>query len=203
MSASIPTPTARMPVRFCWIWIARRLGWCSGCAHQSKAARRIGRGYAPWVKILHAQHALAPNAHALLESARNLRQPTAGPPSQSTTAGIGAAQASAIYHYYVHLWRIPRRPLQPDWSIVDLWVARHMLSRGMPPAAVQNIVRMGSPLFPPAARRSRRLSRSHPRSCNISFSPGSPCVTITRSRNAAEPHTAPPARRRRKEKSHC
>jgi hypothetical protein len=125
----------------------RHLGRLAGFTNQ-KPARLTGRGYAPWVKILHAQPALAPNAHALLESARNLCRPAGRPLPNSQPAAIGTAQASEIYHHYVRRWRITQRFPQPDWSIVDLWVARHLLSRGVPPAAVEDIVRMGSPLFP-------------------------------------------------------
>ena len=125
----------------------RHLGRLAGFTNQ-KPARRSGCGYAPWVKILHAQPALAPNADALLKSARDLRQPTAGPFSHAAPAAIGAAEASAIYRHYVRLWRITQRFPRPDWSIVDLWVAKHLLARGVPPSTVQNIVRMGSPLFP-------------------------------------------------------
>jgi hypothetical protein len=125
----------------------RHLGRLAGFTNQ-KPARLTGRGYAPWVKILHAQPALAPNAHALLESARNLCRPAGRPLPNLQPASTGTAQAAVIYHHYVRLWRITQRFPQPDWSIVDLWVARHLLSRGVPPAVVQDIVRMGSPLFP-------------------------------------------------------
>lgn len=127
----------------------RHLGRLAGFTNQ-KPARRTRHGYAPWVKILHALPAVAPNAHALLESVRYLCR-TAGrslPNPNPQPASIGTAQASVIYHHYVRLWRIPQRFPQTDWSIVDLWVARHLLSRGVSPAVVQDIVRMGSPLFP-------------------------------------------------------
>jgi hypothetical protein len=84
----------------------RHLGRLAGFTNQ-KPARHTGRGYAPWVRILHAQPALAPNANALLESAMNLWQPaghpTVRPLSNSRTASISAAKASAIYHHYVRL----------------------------------------------------------------------------------------------------
>lgn len=129
----------------------RHLGRLAGFTNQ-KPARLTGRGYAPWVRILHAQPALAPNANALLESAGNLYQPaacsTARSLSNSRTASIAAANASAIYHHYVRLWRITQRFPRTDWSTVDLWVAKHLLSLGMSSTDVQDIVRMGSPLFP-------------------------------------------------------
>jgi len=125
----------------------RHLGRLAGFTNQ-KPARRTRHGYAPWVKILYAQPAVAPHAHALLESARNLCRPAARSLPSLQPAAIGPAQANGIYHHYVRLWRITQRFPQTDWSIVDLWVARHLLSRGVPPAAVQDILRMGSPLFP-------------------------------------------------------
>jgi hypothetical protein len=142
----------------------RHLGRLAGFTNQ-KPARRMGCGYAPWVKILHAQPALASNANALLESARNLCRPAGRSLPNLQPASIGTAQASTIYHHYVRLWRIIQRFPQPDWSIVDLWVARHLLSRGVPPAAVEDIVRMGSPLFPrqhgdPDDYLSRTLARA-------------------------------------------
>lgn len=45
-------------------------------------------------------------------------------------------------------WRIQQRYPQPDWSIVDLWVARRLLSEGWAPAQVQQILRLASPQFP-------------------------------------------------------
>jgi DNA primase RepB-like protein len=156
----------------------RHLGRLAGFTNQ-KPARLTGRGYAPWVRILHAQPALAPNATALLESAMNLWQPaghpTVRPLSNSRTASISAAKASAIYHHYVRLWRITQRFPRPDWSIVDLWVAKHLLSLGMPSTDVQDIVRMGSPRFPrqhgdPDDYLRRTLARA-------AF-PFSPCVAL-------------------------
>lgn len=123
------------------------LGRLAGFTNQ-KPTRRTRRDYAPWVKILHAQPALAPNAHALLESARNLCRPAGHSLPTSNTASIPTARARLIYDHYVRLWQIRQRFPRPDWSIVDLWVARDLLSRGVPAAAVCDIVRMGSPLFP-------------------------------------------------------
>jgi len=37
---------------------------------------------------------------------------------------------------------------QPDWSIVDLWVARHLLSLGKPAVQIQAVLRLASPHFP-------------------------------------------------------
>jgi hypothetical protein len=142
------------------------LGRLAGFTNQ-KPARRTRRGYAPWVKILHAQPVLAPNANALMESASNLCRPAGRSLPCSNTASIGAAQASLIYDRYVRRWQIRQRFPSPDWSIVDLWVARDLLSRGLPAAAVRDIVRMGSPFFPrlhgdPEDYLRRTLARAAP-----------------------------------------
>ena len=59
-----------------------------------------------------------------------------------------AAQATAIYQTWMHRWQIAPRFAPPDWSIVDLWVARALLAQGWPPDQVQIILRLGSPHFP-------------------------------------------------------
>jgi hypothetical protein len=41
---------------------------------------------------------------------------------------------------------------QPDWSIVDLLVARHLLSQGKPAVQIQAILRLASA---PSSRRKR------------------------------------------------
>lgn len=45
-------------------------------------------------------------------------------------------------------WHITERFPQPDWSIVDFWVARELLSQGTVPAQVRVILQLGSPQFP-------------------------------------------------------
>lgn len=133
----------------------RHLGRLAGFTNQ-KPARRTTDGYAPWVKIVHARVGLAPQASALLESARkwrpalefaersSLQSPDLAPRSTRMTA----AEADMIYHNCVRRWRIAQRFPRPDWSIVDLWVTRHLLSLGLPTAQVEDILRFGSPRFP-------------------------------------------------------
>lgn len=53
-----------------------------------------------------------------------------------------------MYERRMERWQIRKRFPQPDWSIVDLWVARKLLQQGTPPAHVEAILRMGSPHFP-------------------------------------------------------
>jgi hypothetical protein len=45
-------------------------------------------------------------------------------------------------------WHIRQRFPQPDWSVVDWWVARHLLRQRWAPAQVQEILRLASPHFP-------------------------------------------------------
>jgi len=136
----------------------RHLGRLAGFTNQ-KPARRAANGYAPWVKLVYARAGLAPQADALLQSARAAAQlrPLAPRVAASLTSSAGgqapfptvaAAQASAIYRGCMQRWRIADRFPQPDWSIVDLWVARYLLSQGAPATRVETILRLASPLFP-------------------------------------------------------
>jgi hypothetical protein len=88
----------------------------------------------------------------LIESARNAwrapSQGVAGPHLNSTVAPLNAAQANRIYQNLLRQWRIAQRFARPDWSIVDLWVARHLLAWGLPLNQAEDVIRMGSPQFP-------------------------------------------------------
>ena len=129
------------------------MGRLAGFTNQ-KPIRRRNSGHAPWVKIVHARAGLAPNAAALLESAQNPWRaappspPIAHPIPVNTGALITAAEAGAIYQDCVNQWRIAERFCPPDWSIVDLWVARCLLSQGIPAAQVEAILQLASPQFP-------------------------------------------------------
>ena len=136
----------------------RHLGRLAGFTNQ-KPERRTATGYAPWVKIVHARAGLARRAEPLLQSIIPLpttRRPgavshqsnpaTTRPPAAACR--MDAAQAVAIYQSWIHRWRIAERFTQPDWSIVDLWIARKLLSQGMLAERVQDILRLGSPHFP-------------------------------------------------------
>jgi hypothetical protein len=138
----------------------RHMGRLAGFTNQ-KLIRRSLCGYGPWVQILHARAGLAPQADALVQSAMERWRPlwlvTDGPhPSQSSIRSTGphaasaitAAQATALYQHCLNRWRIAERFSPPDWSIVDLWVARHLLSQGRPAPEVEAILQLGSPQFP-------------------------------------------------------
>jgi len=135
----------------------RHLGRLAGFTNR-KPARRTSNGHAPWVRLVYARAGLAAQADSLLQSARVTGQlrPLARADAPLTSAttddapfpNIAAAQAAAIYRGCMQRWRIVDRFPQPDWSIVDLWVARYLLSRGTPVPRVETILRLASPHFP-------------------------------------------------------
>jgi RepB DNA-primase from phage plasmid len=132
----------------------RHLGRLAGFTNQ-KPARRTLSGYAPWVKIVETQAGLAPQADVLLQSARALASPlpaalvsSASPTLPNDAPGINASLATGIYQGCLERWHIRHRFPQPDWSIVDWRVARHLLRQRWTPAQVQEILRLASPNFP-------------------------------------------------------
>jgi hypothetical protein len=56
--------------------------------------------------------------------------------------------AAEIYADWVHRLRIRARFPQPDWSIVDKWIAKELLRQGVSAPQVATILRGGSPGFP-------------------------------------------------------
>ena len=136
----------------------RHLGRLAGFTNQ-KPQRRRPDGYAPWVKLLHAQAGLATHGAALVQTAAQnlaIAAPTAGSTSfDSAHPSLTPSAAAATYQHWLHRLHIPQRFPQPDWSIVDLWIAKELLQCGTPAAPVYAILRLGSPRFP------RRHSNSH------------------------------------------
>jgi hypothetical protein len=131
----------------------RHLGRLAGFTNQ-KPARRTSDQYAPWVKIIHARVSLAPRAEALLQSLRQY-VPTLRPvspfsiPSTARQADpTSAEEATTIYQTCLQRWHILERFPQPDWSIVDLWVAKYLLGQDQTPSRIQAILRLASPHFP-------------------------------------------------------
>lgn len=131
----------------------RHLGRLAGFTNQ-KPARRTPGGYAPWVKVVSTQPGVAPQAEVLLRSAREwTARPPAIPEATTTSessvpALIAASIATELYQACMQRWRIRQRFPQPDWSIVDCWVARHLLRQHWAPAHVLQILRLASPNFP-------------------------------------------------------
>jgi hypothetical protein len=137
----------------------RHLGRLAGFTNQ-KPEHRTPAGWAPWVRIVYARAGRAPRADALLQAARAVarRQPAATRRSaarcSSATDNLvpaapnASSRAAGIYRDCMERWRITQRFAQPDWSIVDLWIARYLLSQGTPVPQVETILRLGSPHFP-------------------------------------------------------
>jgi RepB DNA-primase from phage plasmid len=133
----------------------RHVGRLAGFTNQ-KPARCTLLGYAPWVKIVHARAVLAPNANALLDSALNRWGPSCrvassvseGSLSTSPITVTNRSMAVEIYGNCLRRWRIAERFSSPDWSVLDLWVARYLLSLRLPTTQVEDIIRLGSPQFP-------------------------------------------------------
>ena len=127
------------------------LGRLAGFTNQ-KPARRTAGGHAPWVKVISVQAGLAPQAEALLQWARASASPALLSRStaafDSVPATIAASVATQLYQACMERWHIPQRFPQPDWSVVDYWVARHLLRQRWAPAQVREILRLASPHFP-------------------------------------------------------
>jgi hypothetical protein len=153
----------------------RHLGRLAGFTNQ-KPQRRTRSG-APWVKLLHACAGLASQAEHWLESTASISLPPSLPATGKTddsvpadaVAPITPAQAIQIYQHLMQRWHIPERFPQPDWSILDLWVARELFSQGASPVHVRTVLQLGSPGFPrrhgdPQDYLSRTLLRAFSRS---------------------------------------
>jgi hypothetical protein len=134
----------------------RHLGRLAGYTNQ-KPARRTPSGYAPWVTIVHAQAGLAARAEWLLAAAATSLPPHRRGSIQcgyredcddEISDGITQREAIQIYDHCLRRWRIAERFAQPDWSIVDYWVARELLAQGRACAQVQAVLQLGSPQFP-------------------------------------------------------
>jgi hypothetical protein len=132
----------------------RHLGRLAGFTNQ-KPARRTPCGYAPWVQVVYAQAGLASRAqHWLRSAAASLTAPRScapirhGCPDSDPAVSITPSQAARLYQQCVRRWHIAERFPQPDWSIVDLWVARDLLTQGATPNQMRAILAGGSPHFP-------------------------------------------------------
>ena len=182
----------------------RHLGRLAGFTNQ-KPQRRTRDGYAPWVQVVDTHPGLARHASELLQSAAASVSESAQPthhlglcPDGVLCSQLGAAsaitvaQATAIYQTWMHRWQITERFASPDWSIVDLWIARALLAQGWPPDQVQIIVRLGSPHFPrhhtnPDDYLRRTVARA------LSFPSPVPLVCVAHDRT---PAAAPASRAR-------
>jgi len=125
----------------------RHLGRLAGFANQ-KPERRLLSGRAPWVRVVHTMAGFARNAGALLRAATPLPAPACVRRQGVVPVSITGVQALEIYQRWMKRWRIVERYVPPNWSIVDLWIARELLAQGRPAAEVEAVLRFGSPQFP-------------------------------------------------------
>src|SRR3984893_1108086 len=133
----------------------RHLGRLAGFTNQ-KPLRGQCNGYAPWVRLVHAQVGLATNGPLLTQAAaRQIRCATTVTSMPGPIAGewmipasCSSSAASDIYQAWLQRLRIPQRFPHPDWSIADKWIAKELLRQGTPVAAVAELLRCGSPGFP-------------------------------------------------------
>jgi hypothetical protein len=171
----------------------RHLGRLAGFTNQ-KPLRRQPNGYAPWVRLLHAQCGLAARATSLVLTAeRQARCPGDAPATRAFRRSLAKevvnpagdpALASEIYRDWLNRLRIPQRFPQPDWSIADKWIAKELLRKGTPATAVADLLRCGSPGFPrrhadPEDYLRRTLTRARRELEGVAFPappPGAHCV---------------------------
>jgi len=157
----------------------RHLGRLAGFTNQ-KRERRLPNGYAPWVRLQHAEPGLASQRAALLARARHAARPMRA--ADSGPASCSVATAAQLYQTWLQRLRIPQRFPQPDWSIADKWVAKELLRRNVPPATVAGVLQGGSPGFPrrhadPSDYLRRTLARAWQELSGTRFPPpGGPCV---------------------------
>jgi hypothetical protein len=138
----------------------RHLGRLAGFTNQ-KPLRRQNNGYAPWVRLLHAQVGLATHGAVLVQAAE--REIRCLPSTRTATGSLlpsplvcelvgptsgTPSAASDIYQAWLQRLRIPQRFPHPDWSIADKWIAKELLRQGTPVAVVADLLRGGSPGFP-------------------------------------------------------
>ena len=149
----------------------RHLGRLAGFTNQ-KPLRRHHNGYAPWVRLLHAQLGVAAHGTSLVVTAeRQARRPGdalatgsfRGPLARDLAIPVGdPSPASEIYQAWLNRLRIPQRFPQPDWSIADKWIAKELLRQGTPAAAIEDLLRWESGLSA-SPRCPRGLPASHAR----------------------------------------
>jgi hypothetical protein len=144
----------------------RHLGRLAGLTNQ-KPQRRLPSGWPPWVSVRHATGGLASQGHVLIDLACNqlaLNPETssvpqrADPDTNERPVGLPAHdpvpptvtrdQAVAIYQTWLHRLQVRPRFPQPDWSVVDLWVAKQLFRENWSAADVKAILRWASPRFP-------------------------------------------------------
>jgi hypothetical protein len=143
----------------------RHVGRLAGLTNQ-KPQRRLTSGRAPWVKVLYAQVGLASQRRSLVEAAcqqsaftpvhsfspqrvgSHTAERVGGPAHDLLPPAVTADRAIAVYQTWLQRLQIRQRFPHPDWSIVDLWIAKQLLQQNVPAAEVESILRRASPQFP-------------------------------------------------------
>lgn len=125
----------------------RHLGRLAGFTNQ-KPRRRQSNGYAPWVRLLHAQAGLATKGASLVQAAEPHIGCLPGMITNARPLPRTLRAAPEIYQAWLQRLRIPQRFPHPDWSIADKWVAKELLRRGAPVEEVAGLLQHGSPGFP-------------------------------------------------------
>lgn len=134
----------------------RHMGRLAGFTNQ-KPQRRLPSGLAPWVKLRYATPGLAIDRQGLLQSAEHPPSLFATGPARPRPQAVLAARivpapavtgAATVYQAWLQRLRIPQRFPPPNWSIADLWIAKHLLLSGFAVDEVKAIFRQGSPGFP-------------------------------------------------------
>lgn len=138
------------------------LGRLAGFTNQ-KPERRLDSGFAPWVKVRYAKLILAsspprfepsppispePPSIVLDTSKRATFGNHADVISVQSTESLERNAAVAIYRVWFQRLRILQRFPAPDWSIVDLWIAKELLRSNLPLSLVKTVLQLASPHFP-------------------------------------------------------
>jgi len=143
----------------------RHLGRLAGFSNLKPAICAL-TGFAPVVRIVHAQPLLASAAQPTLDAAQEFLTLYAKPTPRINSAtscvsttqerraaprphtGITPEGAAAVYQRWLQRCQILQRFPHPDWSTVDLWLATKLLAQQIPPTQVLEILRLGSPGLP-------------------------------------------------------
>lgn len=137
------------------------LGRLAGFTNQ-KPQRRLDSGWAPWVKVRHARLVLASSPPlkppppvgaerpqvAMAAARQALSRAHADVLGTGPAEALGRDHAVEIYHVWLHRLRILPRFPAPDWSVVDLWIAKELLRCNLPPPLVKTVLQLASPHFP-------------------------------------------------------
>lgn len=131
-----------------WLHMGRLAGFAN-----RKPQRQLWPGAPPWVRLRQAQRQTAAGGAALVEAASS--RIAAAPqyswlvePPGPQAPPSATLHARSVYQAWLEHLRIRERFPQPDWSVVDLWIARRALAQGLAVEQVRSVLEAGSPGFP-------------------------------------------------------